>query len=379
MLTGGQLGTKLGFNTLVLVIIAGNLILSIYISLLAYISAKTSLSTDLMARYSFGKYGSYFVSSILGITQVGWFGVSLVMLANPLTRLWDIPEWPIIIFSGLLMIGSAYYGVKALALLSFVAVPAIAVLGIYSSYLSISSVGGLDNIINVTEINSMGISTAVGLVVGTFVAGGTVTPDFTRFSKSPKIAIISTMVAFFLGTIIMFSFGAIGALSTGNSDIAEVLITQGLILPGVLVLALNIWTTNDNTIYAASLALSNITGIRKNILVLVNGGIATACSVILYNNFIFMLTLLSVIIPALGAVIIADYFLVNRRKYAVKDFENTVFKKCNLVAFISICLGLTCGILPGIASINVILGTIVVYFVLSFSISNYKKIKLNSI
>ena len=44
----------------------------------------------------------------------------------------------------------------------------------------------------------------------------------------------------------MFGFGAIGAMATGESDIAEVMFLQGLIIPAVISLGLNIWTTNDN-------------------------------------------------------------------------------------------------------------------------------------
>ena len=81
MLTGGQLGTSLTFKTLILVLLLGDLILGAYTAVLSYISAKTSLSTHLHARYAFGYRGSYFASAILGLTQVGWFGVSVVMLA----------------------------------------------------------------------------------------------------------------------------------------------------------------------------------------------------------------------------------------------------------------------------------------------------------
>lgn len=94
MLTGGQLGTSLTFRALVLVLLAGDLILGAYTALLSYISAKTSLSTHLLARYSFGKAGSYFVSGILGITQVGWFGVSVVMLAVPVSKTFPVIALP---------------------------------------------------------------------------------------------------------------------------------------------------------------------------------------------------------------------------------------------------------------------------------------------
>lgn len=216
MLTGGSLGTSLTFKALLTVLLVGDLILGTYTALLAYISAKTSLSTHLIARYSFGKVGSYFVSAILGVTQVGWFGVSVVMLALPISKTFHLPVWPVIIALGAMMTASAYFGVKSLAILSFIAVPAIAILGCYSSGISLSEVGGFARLSNMTEVSTLGITSALGMVIGSFISGGTLTPDFTRFSKTPKIAVVSTVAAFFVGNIMMFAFVAF-AIGAGCS------------------------------------------------------------------------------------------------------------------------------------------------------------------
>lgn len=364
MLTGGQLGTSITFKKLLMILLVGDLILGIYTALLAYISAKTSLSTHLLARYSFGKMGSYFVSGILGITQVGWFGVSVVMLALPVCKTFNLPVWPIIILLGALMTTSAYFGVKSLAILSFIAVPAIAILGCYSTSISLSQVGGFEGLYNITEVSTVSTTAALGMVIGSFISGGTLTPDFTRFSKTPKIAVVSTVAAFFIGNIMMFGFGAIGGLATGMADISDVMISQGLVISGIIILGLNIWTTNDNTIYAASLAFSNITGIEKKKLVIVNGIIATLASMVLYNNFTSLLSFLSGFIPSLGAILIADYFFVNKKEYK-KNFENKDFVKVNPIALISFAIGSGCSYLPGIACLNAVIMSMLSYVIIS--------------
>ena len=364
MLTGGQLGTSLTFKTLVLVLLLGDLILGAYTAILSYISAKTSLSTHLLARYAFGLRGSYFASGILGLTQVGWFGVSVVMLAKPICATFHLPIWPVIIVLGAMMTASAYFGVKSLAILSFIAVPSIAVLGCYSSAISIDYAGGFEALTHITQTDSMAIPVALALVVGSFVSGGTLTPDFTRFSKTPKIAVVSTLAAFFVGNIMMFAFGAIGGLAYGLPDISDVMIGQGLVVAGIIILGLNIWTTNDNTIYAASLAFSNITKIEKKKLVIVNGIIATLLSVILYNNFTSFLSFLSGFIPSLGAVIIADFFFVKRKEYD-EDFTSKKFKNVNYCAFFAFVCGVMLSYAPGISSINAILGSMFTYVVFS--------------
>lgn len=371
MLTGGQLGTNLTFKSLVMVLLLGDLILGTYTALLSYISAKTSLSTHLLARYSFGMNGSYFASSILGLTQVGWFGVSVVMLAKPISATLNLPIWPVIIVLGALMTASAYFGVKSLAILSFIAVPSIALLGCYSSYISINFVGGVHALTEMTSSNEMALTTALALVVGSFVSGGTLTPDFTRFSKTPKIAVVSTIAAFFIGNIMMFAFGAIGGLAYGLPDISDVMIKQGLVVIGMIVLGLNIWTTNDNTIYAASLAFSNITKIEKKKLVIVNGIIATAFSMVLYNRFTSFLSFLSGFIPSLGAIIIADYFFVQKEAYQ-EEFGQKRFRVINYAAFFAFLCGVVCSYLPGIASINAIAASMFSYVLMSHLESDYK-------
>ncbi|MDA4787683.1 cytosine permease, partial [Enterobacter hormaechei] len=81
----------------------------------------------------------------------------------------------------------------------------------------------------------------------------------------------------------------------------------------IIVLGLNIWTTNDNALYASGLGFANVTGLSSRTLSVVNGIIGTLCALWLYNNFVGWLTFLSAAIPPVGGVIIADY-LINRRR-----------------------------------------------------------------
>lgn len=98
----------------------------------------------------------------------------------------------------------------------------------------------------------------------------------------------------------MFIFGAAGAAAVGQADISDVMIAQGLLLPAIVVLGLNIWTTNDNALYASGLGFANITGLSSRTLSVANGIIGTLCALWLYNNFVGWLTFLSAAIPRLA-------------------------------------------------------------------------------
>lgn len=362
MWTGGTLGTGLAFDDFLLAVLIGNLLLGIYTSCLGYIGASTGLSTHLLARFSFGSKGSWLPSLLLGGTQVGWFGVGVAMFAIPVHKATGIDTNTLIIVSGLLMTATVYFGISALMILSAIAVPAIAILGGYSVNTAIDSVGGLESLRAIIPVEEMDFSMALVLVVGSFISAGTLTADFVRFGKKPMAAVFITMVAFFIGNSLMFLFGAAGAAATGMSDISEVMIAQGLLIPAIIVLGLNIWTTNDNALYASGLGFSNITGLPSKYLSMVNGVIGTLCALWLYNNFVGWLTFLSAAIPPIGGIIIADFF-INRARY--KDFSNAQFKTVNWTAITGVVIGIAAGhFLPGIVPINAVLGGAISYIVL---------------
>ncbi|EEZ2231332.1 propionate--CoA ligase [Escherichia coli] len=171
------------------------------------------------------------------------------------------------------------------------------------------------------------------------------------------------MVAFFLGNSLMFIFGAAGAAALGMADISDVMIAQGLLLPAIVVLGLNIWTTNDNALYASGLGFANITGMSSKTLSVINGIIGTVCALWLYNNFVGWLTFLSAAIPPVGGVIIADY-LMNRRRY--EHFATTRMMSVNWVAILAVALGIAAGHwLPGIVPVNAVLGGALSYLILN--------------
>lgn len=362
MWTGGTLGTGLSFDDFILAVLIGNLILGIYTSFLGYIGAQSGLSTHLLARYSFGLKGSWLPSLLLGGTQVGWFGVGVAMFAIPVHKATGIDTNLLILISGLLMTATVYFGIAAIMILSAIAVPAIALFGGFSVLQAVDSMGGVDGLVAFTPEEPMAFSTALVLVVGSFISAGTLTADFVRFGKKPMNAVFVTMFAFFIGNSLMFIFGAAGAAATGQADISEVMIAQGLLIPAIIILGLNIWTTNDNALYASGLGFSNITGLPSKYLSVFNGIIGTLCALWLYNNFVGWLTFLSAAIPPIGGIIIAD-FLRNREKY--KDFANAKFDTVNWAAILGVTIGVAAGhLLPGIVPINAVLAGALSYLVI---------------
>lgn len=367
MTAGGNLGIGLNMKDFFIAMILGNAFLGIYTGLLAYIGQSTGLTLDLLARYSFGEKGSYLPSLLIGFTQIGWFGVGVAMFALPVSSIFNLNPIIVILITGIVMTCTAYYGIKALAILGSIAVPLIAILGIYSVNFGINQVGGFANVFSDLPAEPLTMATALSIVIGSFISGGTSTPNFTRFSKSSKIAVWATVIAFFIGNSVMFVFGAVGGAVTGNADIFDILIAQGLMLPAILVLGLNIWTTNNNALYTAGLGLANITKIQSKPMVLVGGGIGTIAALWLYNNFVAYLSVLGGMIPPVGVVIITHFFL-NRKDYENEDFKT---ENINLGAIIAVVAGSLAGIFIkwGIPPVNSLVVSAIIYLIFELGIN----------
>ena len=367
MSVGAKLGNGLDLSGFIWSILLGGLILACYTGVLGYVGSKSGLSFDLLAQRSFGSIGSYLPSAMIGLTQIGWFGVGVAMFAIPAAEVLNISPWILIIAAGICMTASAYFGIRGMEIVSYVSVPLIAILGIYSMMTATSQGGGLSAIFAKSS-GSITLFNGIGLVIGSFVSGGTATPNFTRFAKSTKVAVITTVIAFFIGNTLMFAFGAVGGAFTGKDDIFYVMIAQGLTVPALIVLGANIWTTNDNALYTGALGLSNITKVRKRPLVIVAGIIGTVTAMWLYYNFVGWLSFLNATLPPIGLILVLDYFM-NRKNY---ETDKPVIEKVNIGAVLGVVLGALVGnFVPwGIASINAMIVAAICYLV--FNKINHK-------
>lgn len=372
MWAGQNLAAGLDFAGFIGAIILGGIILGAYTGTLGYIGAETGLTLDMLAHRSFGRKGSWLPSAMISFTQMGWFGVGLAMFAIPVAQeLFGLEVTPdhmpplgyiLVVIAGILMTASAYFGIKSLTIISYIAVPLVGILGTVAMIMAIHR-GDATLIEQFAKSNdgSLTIIAGAGLVIGSFVSGGTATPNFARFSKNGKIGFWVTVVAFFLGNSLMFFFGAVSSIYVGGNDIFEVMLNLGLFWFAVIVLGFNIWTTNDNALYSSGLGLSNIFGFSKKTMVLVAGIIGTISAVWLYWNFCGWLNVLNCTLPPIGAILIISYFM-NRNDY---KSDNVKIDTVNWAAVIGVVLGAVVANLLhwGIASINGMVVAVICYLI----------------
>ena len=148
----------------------------------------------------------------------------------------------------------------------------------------------------------------------------------------------------------MFFFGAIAYIFVGGNDIFEVMIRLNLFYLAILVLGLNIWTTNDNALYSSGLGLANIFNQKKKPMVLIAGIVGTLLSVWLYYNFCNWLNVLNCALPPVGIILVISYFM-NQKDYEKTD-ENLETVNWFAVAGVVIVAIVANVVSWGIASIN---------------------------
>jgi cytosine permease len=377
LFAGGLVGPAFRFfPDLLGIILIGNLILGVYAAALSYIAAETGLNTVLMARFSFGNVGSRWVDFILGFTQIGWYAWGSALMAQLLNELVGLPaswNWLVILFFTYAFCTTAYIGYSALDWLSRIAVPAMVILMAWSLTIATQDVGGFSGLQAVEPEAQLPIGAAITIIVGTFVSGGTQATNWSRFARSGKIAALSTLIAFFLGNGFLVFTGAYSALAYGQEDIVKVMAQQGLLVWGLVLFFLNMWTTQDNTIYAFSVAGAHMFRTSKRHLFVLGGAtIALVLSLSgIYNFLIDYLILLGTFIPPIGGVVMADYWLYHRGRFPALDTPQPALNWAGIIAYLAasaialISDKQSWGIVP----INGIIAAAIIYFILSKALS----------
>lgn len=322
MWAGAEVGAAVGFQEMLTAMLVGHIILGGYVALLCAIAAKAGLTTVLLSRYAFGRFGAKWASLLLGGTQVGWFGVTIPMVAVPTATYLGLEGATmlsgLIIVWGLLHMLTAYFGYDGMEKLSYIAVPFLIIVGLLSIYLALGNAGGVDGLLAQTGGGEMSFGLAVTLVVGTFISAGTQAPNWARFAINSRIGFWAGLIAFFVGNSFLFLSGAVGGAVynvTPQGDLYEVLVAQGLATIGLIALILNIWTTNDNAAYAFGVAGAEAFEYdQKRPFVVIGCLIGIGLALARTDDLLLpWLELLGQYIPPLGAVIIADALLSWRK------------------------------------------------------------------
>lgn len=337
MVAGGAIGPAFSFTNLIWIVVIGNIILGAYCSALGYIAYKSGLTTVLMSRFSFGNIGSRWVDFILGFTQIGWYAVTNAFIAEALINLLGLPpafNWVLIVIATYGFCVTAYIGYTAMDWLSRLAVPAMLVLIAVSLALGVRDAGDL---FALQPTQTMSFNSALAIAIGTFISGGTQATNWSRFADTAKNAIWSTLLAFtFINGLLIFT-GAFCTLVYGTEDLIQAMAKQGLLFFGLILLILNVWTTQDNTIYAFSVAGTNFFRTTKRHAFVLGGATLALVFALtgIYEGLINYLIFLGAVIPPVGGIVMADFWVRHRGEFPSLDSRLPAFNFAGVISYIA--------------------------------------------
>ena len=345
MFAGGKIGVAFEFIDILWITAIGNLLLALYAASLGLISARSGLNTVLMGRFCFGNLGSKLSDFLLGFAELGWFAWGTATLAISLAKIIHLPEaWniPLMVMFGLGFSITALIGFKGLEYLSRVSIPLMFLLLLGSIYLATKEIGGWEGLNSVQPTESLTYATAITMVFGTFASGATQITNWTRMAKSSRVAVWACLISFVIGNGLMVLAGAWMAIVYQQSDIVEVLILQGLSLAAIIMLCLNLWTIQGPTIYNVSAAACHLVrSERRKTMVMISAVVGIILAVLgMYELLIPFLLLLGAIIPPVGGVIMADYWVRYKGKYP--RLAEAQLPNFNWIGLIAYSLGAVC-------------------------------------
>lgn len=343
---GGIVQSGVGVQKAIIAVLIGNFLLFIYSTALGIISYRSGLNFALVAQRAFGSKGYMLASLILSGLVLGWFAVQADMFGYLLNTaiLTETPQWIITLVLSLVFMSTALLGYKAMVYLSYLVIPSFLILGVLAASKAFSE-GGL-NLSYVPEGATMGMGTAISIVAASFIVSATLTGDFVRWARSIRDVVIVHFLAFIVGLSATMLFGVFLSAAGKETDIFTTLIGLGLTIPAVVMTGINLWSTCDNCLYNSSLGFSNqantILGRRVSqktvtlVLGIIGAIIATSGA---FGSYDAWLLLLGTVVPPAGGIVMADYYLVNRKKrdkvYSDGYTNPTTFKWQAFIAWIA--------------------------------------------
>jgi cytosine permease len=333
---GGIVVALLGFWPGMAAILVANLIMLVYVGLLSHRAGSTGESFALQATETFGRVGYIIASGFLATIVVGWFAFNTGATGATLNSSFGWNEKVVIVLAGIAFIAITFAGIRALSVLGAIAAPLFIVVAIIAivivaetkdlgAIFSYQGVGG-------TAAGSLTFGAAISVIMATFADSGTMTADFTRWSRNGNEAVLATATAFPVASMIaqvtggiIVAAGAIAAPAADGGNFLPIL-TQGhgwvLSTLAAIFVFVNLGSVCSHCLYNGAVGWSHLLRSRMRIMTLILGviGIAVALAGV-WSHFLSWLVILSVFVPPLGGVLIADQILI-RRQAGTRVLEN---------------------------------------------------------
>lgn len=322
LLVGSSLGAGLYFPDLLRNAMWGNLVNFVVGALVGYMGYQTACNSGLLYRLTYGNVGAYLPVLFLAALTIGWQGIVVGAFGLTWTGSFDSPYFvPVALFAGVLYTYTTYKGVKGLERVAVPSTVVLALVGLYAGWFNVDKAGGWDAFLamsaSAAASQPLTDTQAINLVIGSWIVGGVVMAEYTRFARKAWVAIAIPFIVLVATQLFLQVIGAMGGIVSGNFDFSAYLRTAGPIIAiiGLISMSLALWTTGDTNLYLPSIQTASVFRLPKRVTIVICGTIGTILGLGIYQYFMDWINQIANLVPPLIGPIIVDYYVFHGRRY----------------------------------------------------------------
>lgn len=340
------------FGGAIIVALIANPIAYAVLAIVGFMGYKFGVSTMALTRPAFGIRGSFLPTILNTIVFIGWAVVNTFIAVISISFIFeDLFGWPAfgepgssgpmilgIVLMSILNLIAVSLGRKSIKIVERIGIVIILFLGIWMTVI-VFQTNPLTEIMQWTPPveSKMPIGTAIDLMAAFSLAWVLGIAEFTRYTRTPKAATVAPLLGATTALIWFVFVGVVAtigvALTTGefnpeNSDPSSLVSSLGLGWVALLMIIVACVTTNVVNLMAAGVSITNITKKIKPLhsiwLVTILSGFLMLVPLYMssfLDTFMGFLDYIGMALSALLGILIADYFIVNKKNYDIESLE----------------------------------------------------------
>ena len=357
------------------VTLISNPIAYLILALVGYMGFKVGTSTMALTRPAFGIKGSLLPTVLNTMVFLGWAVVNTFIAVISMSFiLKDLFGWAAygepgskgpmilgIVFMSLLNLLAVSLGRNSIKIVERIGIVLVLILGVWITVVVLNT-HPLSAILDwkAPPESVVPVGKAVDIMAAFSLAWVLGIAEFTRYTRTARTATVAPLVGAYV-SLLWFAFIGIiatigAALSTGvynpdNSDPSSIVTNLGLGSFALILIVVACVTTNVVNLMAAGISITNVTKKVKPLhsiwMVTVLAGFLMLVPLYLasfLDTFMGFLDYIGMVLSALLGILVADYFIVKKRSYDVREFEKVggaywFYKGVNLKAVAVWALG----------------------------------------
>lgn len=297
-----------------LAIFIGAAVIATLASATSFLGSASGLSHALLSERAFGQTGAGLVRVLLATSLIGWYGANIGLLGDTaehaLSDQFHLTISSPLISSGLgiLIMLAALRGIGGLERIGMIVIPA-SIIGILIAIFHVWH--DLPRLSSVAPTKEMNIGEALSSIIGSYIVGIIIQPDYSRFVRVPYHAVAAILLSLIVVYPLMMLGAAIPAAVEHKANLIAVLTALGFGAPALVILFLGTWIDASACLYSGSLSVAKQINIRRITPCIIGCGLCGICINFLgiYGLYLRFLLLLGVGLPPIAAILIVEGFL----------------------------------------------------------------------